>query len=240
MVNYGRVENPTLDVDNFQVGDFTHLLLDGRTPSFGVVVGFYDLGEERKAVRSVHFETGFGYQVLRNPPSGSIRKATDAESITYLHSLSENFEAEIAKGGLPGAVAARRQHNLGEVLANLNGRGLTPYAAVTQIRGPNTSVFVVQGMYSGRKNSQSDHLEGLVCPGTSGEGEVSRLIMKARPEGFGNIPATFRGASKPLGTKLIAMACYEVPGSAMEMVQNPSRLQYDGNEWVFDEATPPQ
>ncbi len=230
MAQYGKVENPTLDVSDYQQGDFVHWLLYDVESSFGVVS---EVGEE--SVRFVHFESGLPFSVSRRPEYGGIRKATKDETFAHFDSIVDTFEKKIKYGGLSGAISASKQHYLNSVLANLKTNGIDAYTAIsTAVSDPETGLYVLMGIYSGQ--GPSEHLEGLVAVPRLTEKEVSRIMFELKPEGFGNIPKEVRNTHATSHGDLVAMWSYEVPEKARVLVPFPNALEYKDSEWCFSEV----
>lgn len=230
MAEYGKLDKPTLNVGDFQKGDFAQWLLYDKKPSFAVVTDV-----RNDDVRVIHFEDGFGFGFSRTPKYGGIRKATKDEALAYFHSIADSFEKEIEDGGLSGALSARRQHSLNGVIANLEANRVDPYTAITTaVKDPETGLYVLMGIYSGQ--GPSEHIEGLVAVPRLSEEDVSKAMIKIKPNGFGNIPSDVYNTPATSHGSLVAMWSYEVPERARELVPNPKKLEDLGSEWRFSET----
>ena len=77
-----------------------------------------------------------------------IRAAKLEESIARLQLIHQSFEEEFKRGGLLGAVAARKQYHLDQLLENINKKMPVPDALNQAHLEPSTGVYVVAGNYS--------------------------------------------------------------------------------------------
>ena len=213
------IKNPTVDANDFKLGDFVYCISDVR-PCYAVVIrisGIY--------VQFRHFENGFPDEDFRFLGQGSVRKASRDESLDHFHKISKRYEEGITLGGLPGAVSARRQHYIDGIISQLEGKeGDHPLiAATTDPPAPMTGTYVIRGVYS--VQGPLEHFEGLVVVPRLSEGLVSQIMKESKPDGFGRIPPSIYDASATFRGSLIAYEAFEVPKNAVELVKDPKRLE---------------
>ncbi|AJF61665.1 TPA: hypothetical protein HA239_03760 [Candidatus Woesearchaeota archaeon] len=219
MAEYGKVENPTLNVKDYKMGDFVHWLMHDTQPSFAVVTG-----TNGDNVQLRHFEGGFPFELSKTPKYGSMRKASRDESLAHFHQISKMFEKEFEAGGLSGALSARRQHYINGIISQLEEDGRnTFYAATIDPQDPMTGTYVLMGIYSGQ--GPSEHLEGLVVVPRLSEGTVSRVVKDTNPNGFGKIPSDVYNTPATSHGSLVAYWTYEVPEKALGLVESPKKLE---------------
>ncbi len=219
MAEYGKVENPTLNVKDYMMGDFVYWLMYDVQPSFAVVVE-----TNGKNVQLRHFEDGFPFELSGAPEYGSMRKASRDESVDHFHKISEKFERKFETGGLSGAISARRQHYLNGIISQLEECGRdTFYAATIDPKDPMTGTYVLMGIYSGQ--GPSEHLEGLVAVPRLSEETVSRVMKDINPNGFGKIPRDVYNTPSTSHGSLVAYCTYEVPEKALGLVESPKKLE---------------
>src|SRR3989338_8819401 len=80
------IKNPTVDANDFKLGDFVYCISDVR-PCYAVVIrisGIY--------VQFRHFENGFPDEDFRFLGQGSVRKASRDESLDHFHKISKRYE----------------------------------------------------------------------------------------------------------------------------------------------------
>src|SRR3989338_5995466 len=111
MPETGKIDNPTLKIDDYKPGSFVKWLMYGATPSFAVVVD-----RENNDLILRHFDGGFPFEVGERPGFGGMRLASRDEALAHFEAILKNFEPKIHLGGLPGAVSARKQHYLNGVI----------------------------------------------------------------------------------------------------------------------------
>jgi len=219
MVEYGNVDNPTLDVKEFKMGDFAYLLLNDTQPSFAVVT---DVNKD--FIRLRHFEDGFPFKLSRTPANGSVRKATIDEALKHFKIISKELGIEFERGGLSGVIAARRQHYLNGIISQLKEEGRdTFYAATINPPDPLTGRYVLMGIYSGQ--GESEHLEGLATAPRLAEKTVSSVMMDICPKGFGKIPSDVYNTPATSHGSLVTYHTFEVPKKALGLVRNPKKLK---------------
>lgn len=230
MAEYGKLDNPTRDIEDFKKGDFARFLMYDERPSVALVVGV-----EKAVLKMAYFEDGFPRPLSKTPKYGGVRKATEDEALEHFSLISNKLEEGIEKGDLSGAISARKHHHLNGVLERLTSEGVNPYDAVmTAVEAPGTGLYVLMGIYSG--HGPSKHFEGLAVTPRLSEGDVSETMIKISPNGFGNIPNDVYNIPATSHGSLVAMRSYEVPESARGLVLSPKRLESVGSEWVFSEA----
>jgi len=235
MADYGKVDNPTLDIKDYKKGDFVQFLIYDTKPSYGIVSRINEARLSEDNLHLIHFEDGSPFEIFRTPKYGGIRKATEDEALTHFHSISDRFEKKIQNGGLMGAVYAREQYHLNSIIENLETNGVNPYKVITtRVKEPETGLYVLVGIYSGQGGSK--HLEGLVSVPRLSEKEVSEIMIKIKPDGFGNIPSDVYNTPATSHGSLVAMRSYEVPEKARDFVPNPKILEDIGSEWRFSET----
>jgi hypothetical protein len=227
MAEPGTLEDPTLDIKDFEEGDFVKFFRQDTEPSIAVVVY---VGNDLLNLK--HFEDGFPYNVAKTPSYGGVEKVTKNEALEHFFSISNKLERGVAEGGLLGVIHARKNYHLKGVLEILQSNEVDPYTAVTtDIESPKTGLYALMGVYSG--HGPSDHLEGLAVTPRLSENEVSEVIIKEKPKGFGDIPSDIYDTPATSHGSLVAMRSYEVPEEVRELVSNPRKLKAVGSAWEF-------
>lgn len=235
---YPKLINPTLSYKGFQIGDFVEFLLYDIKPSFGVVTEVIKKieGLEGGGICLAHLENGHPFIISKwCPYFGGLRKAGKEEALAYFQSISDGFNERIEEGDLSGALAAREKHELNSIVDGFKAEKADPYKVImAPVRAPETGVYVLRGVYSG--HGPSDHLEGLIAVPRIDENKVSKIMMKLKPKGFGNIPSDVHNTHATSHGSLVAMWCYEIPETAVGFVVNPKKLKCIGAHWRFGNA----
>lgn len=231
-----QLDNPNLNLADFNRGDFVEFLLPNKKHSFGIVIDTETNVNDIPFVNVTHYENGFPLGRSVDPRYGSIKKSTKDKALNHFNSVSESLKEKIKEGGLRGAIHARKQHQLSGVIDNLKLIP-DPYAAImADVQPPMTGLYVLMGIYSGQ--GYSDYLESLLAIPRLSESKVTDVLSEIKPNGFGNIPGEIWNTSATSHDNLVAMVAYEVPKHVTYLVSpKPTRTLEELNfVWRFSET----
>jgi len=217
MTSNRETEKSALNTLELTPGDFIRWKTYDSSSLFGIVTDV-----KKNLVRFKHFEGGFPSELAINPRYSSAEKTTKDESLNHFYNISKDLEKDFGKGGLMGAISARKQHYLDGMISQIKDEEHSLYALCIRPEDPMTGMYVLMGIYSGQ--GPSNQLEGITINPRLAEETVSKVMRDIRPNGIGGVsndiydtPATSHGS-------LVAYATYEVPKKAVGLVENPIRL----------------
>ncbi|MBU0958548.1 MAG: hypothetical protein KKB31_01255, partial [Nanoarchaeota archaeon] len=216
-----------LKTRDFELGDVVRFPGVGSDPTIcGVVVNVLKYSHSGGNIDVRNFEGGFPFDMEVFPQYRDIQKIGRDELLEHLILISDVLGKEAMVGGLPGAIAARRQHYLDQRINLLGDEGLHPNVAVRrEVRDPHTGIYVLMGYYSGQ--GPSEHLEGLEVKPRLSESQVVGVMGVLRPKGFGRIPSDVWNTPSTSHGSLVGYRAFEVPNGALAKVVNPIRLGID-------------
>lgn len=221
MLEHGKVADPTLNIEDFTQGDPVFWLMYDQSPSIGFVT-------RRRApdIDICHFEGGYPFCVSRSPQYGSVRKTTIEEALRHLQeisaAISEGLQDPPEEDRLRRALEARKQFYLDSLIAQIRDN-MNPWQAINSDHPrPRTGVYVLMGIYSGQ--GPSEHLEAITTPHSLKEPQISRLMFAHYPRGFGRIPSDVYHTAATSHGSLVNYGTYEVPQSALKLVENPFKV----------------
>ncbi len=209
-----------------KIGDVVHYQNDPFN-YFGIATSVKPDDRRGRVIRFAGFDNGFLF--FENAPPGYVGIASKEEMDDYIGRLNENFAAEIAKGGLSGAISARRKHSLSSIVRLIDEGNISSHMMFDMMFGkgfpqPGTGVYVLMGIYSGQ--GPSDQLEGLRANPRLSEQTISSFMFDLRPKGFGRIPSDVYNTPATSHGSLVAYRAFEVPTEAIGLVENPLTLEY--------------
>lgn len=208
----------------YSVGDFVELNLSGNR-SMGIVRSV--LSPSKIEVRSFSAgELPVDAMVLS---SNVLKILSPQEGLGRFREIHAQFEQEIKTGNLLGAVAARKQFHLDQLLENV-GKDLPIVDALNKAHlEPSTGVYVIAGNYSiSGLCLDEPRMQGLVImhePKILYEDDASALLKILFPKGLGDVPPILK--SPEPGHCIDALSGYhafEVPQRAVGLVTKMRKL----------------
>ena len=234
-MSFEKIENATKNQKEFQIGDFVEFAYDEIdfkknktfvTNAFGVVM----YNSKYSGFQIAHFLDGECNYETRDP-DGYFRKAAKEEGMGYLKQLSRQFEKMYKKGGLEGALAARKKFFV-DAVTNFVNKGpqkkdIYGFGWNINVKDPLTGYYVVRGVYSG--NGPGTDLEAVMVSPRKSEYDIAQLLYILQPERIGNVPSEVNNTPATSHGDLVCYQAFEIPEFALHLAleKNPKRIRIE-------------
>jgi hypothetical protein len=225
-----RIREAVLDINEYKAGDFVEWSPYGNGIEVGIAVEVPSRGD-KKRITIAGFDMGRPSAERHNPQHGRVRKIPQEACIAKLYQQIQIFDEGMDQGGLEGAIAAWRRFQLRSVINGIEGRQKSDIARIVNDRvnssqDVNTGVYVAVGFYSD-SGSNYNHKQGIVIEPRIPEKTLVNLLRELYPEGLGDIPQRETSTLGKPTRKLSTYTVFEIPTYAIEMVDNPLRLELE-------------